>query len=67
MRKNGEGFVVDFACVKCHRIGILHDLTDIRRKASASFGLRMERVPVAYQQHNTAHIFNQQKGMGRGR
>jgi hypothetical protein len=46
--KNGEVFVVDFACAKSRRIGILHNLTDIRRKASAGFGLRMDRVPVAY-------------------
>jgi hypothetical protein len=48
MHKNGEGFVVNFACAKCRRIGILHDLTDIRRKALASFSLRAERVSVAY-------------------
>jgi hypothetical protein len=46
--KNGEEYVVDFACVKCHRVGILHNLTDIRRDASAGFGLRVARVPVAY-------------------
>jgi hypothetical protein len=49
MHKNGEDFVVDFACVKCHRVGILHNLTDIRRNTSAVFGLRVARVPVAYQ------------------
>jgi hypothetical protein len=49
MCKNGEDFVVDFACVKCRRISILHNLTDIRWKAPASFGLCVERVPVAYQ------------------
>jgi hypothetical protein len=27
-----------FACVKCHRIGILHNLTDMHRKASACKG-----------------------------
>jgi hypothetical protein len=49
MRKNGEGFVVDFVCAKCRCIGILHNLIDICRKASAGFGLHVDRVPVAYQ------------------
>jgi hypothetical protein len=49
MCKNGEDFVVDFVCAKCHRIGILRNLTDIRRNALASFGLCVERVPVVYQ------------------
>jgi hypothetical protein len=48
MRKNGEEYVVNFACAKCRRIGILRNLTDMRWKASAGFGLRMERVPLAY-------------------
>jgi hypothetical protein len=48
MRKNGEDFVVDFACAKCRHVGILHNLTNIRRKASAGFGLHVDRVPVAY-------------------
>jgi hypothetical protein len=47
--KNGEWKVVDFACVKSRRISILHNLTDMRRKPSAGFGLRVDRVPVAYQ------------------
>jgi hypothetical protein len=48
MCKNGEDFVVDFACAKCCRIGILHNLTNMCRKALAGFGLRVARVPVAY-------------------
>jgi hypothetical protein len=32
----------------------LHNLTDMHRKASASFGLRVDRVPVAY--HHAKHI-----------
>jgi hypothetical protein len=47
--KNGEWDVVDFACAKSHRVGILHNLSNMRRKLSAGFGLRMDRVPVAYQ------------------
>jgi hypothetical protein len=46
--KNGEWNVVDFACAKSRRVGILHNLTDMRQKLSAGFGLRMDRVPVAY-------------------
>jgi hypothetical protein len=48
--KNGELDVVDFACAKSRRIGILHNLSDMHRKPSAGFGLRMDRVPVAYHQ-----------------
>jgi hypothetical protein len=47
--RNGELDVVDFACAKSRRIGILHNLSDMRRKPSAGFGLRLDRVPVAYQ------------------
>jgi hypothetical protein len=49
MRKNGEVDVVDFACAKSRRIGILHNLSDMCQKPSAGFGLCMDRVPVAYQ------------------
>jgi hypothetical protein len=47
--KNGELDVVDFACAKSCCVGILHNLSDMRRKPSASFGLHVDRVPVAYQ------------------
>jgi hypothetical protein len=30
-------------------VGILHNLTDMRRKALACIGLRMGTVPMAYQ------------------
>jgi hypothetical protein len=46
--KNGEYNVVDFACANSRRVGILHTLSDMRRKLSAGFGLRVDRVPVAY-------------------
>jgi hypothetical protein len=46
--KNGEWIVVDFACVLSHRVGILHNLSDMHWKVSAGFGLRLDRVPVAY-------------------
>jgi hypothetical protein len=46
--KNGEYNVVNFACAKSRRVGILHNLTDMCQKPSAGFGLRMDRVPVAY-------------------
>jgi hypothetical protein len=61
MRKNGEEFVIDFACAKSHRVSILHNLTDMRRKALAGFSLRVERVPVAYHQ---CHNLTQQGGNG---
>jgi hypothetical protein len=48
MHKNGECIVVDFVCAKSRRMGILHNLSDMRRKPSAGFGLRLYRVPVAY-------------------
>jgi hypothetical protein len=48
MCKNGEKYVVDFACVKSCCIIILHKLTDIHWKASAGFSLHMDRVPMAY-------------------
>jgi hypothetical protein len=48
MCKNGEYNVVDFVCAKCRRVGILHNLTNMHWKASAGFGLRMDRVPVVY-------------------
>jgi hypothetical protein len=48
MYKNGEWIVVDFMCAKSRRIGILHNLTDMRRKASAGFGLHVDRVLVVY-------------------
>jgi hypothetical protein len=48
MHKNREGFVINFACVKCCRISILRNLTDMHRKAWAGFGLCVARVPVAY-------------------
>jgi hypothetical protein len=54
--KNGEDFVIDFACVKSRCIGILHNLSDMCRKPSASFGLHMARVPVAY--HPVAQKLN---------
>jgi hypothetical protein len=47
--KNGELDVVDFACVKSRRVGILHNLSDMRQKPSAGFGLCVDRVSVAYQ------------------
>jgi hypothetical protein len=46
--KNGEWNVVDFACAKGHRVGILYNLSNMRRKPSAGFGLCLDRVPVAY-------------------
>jgi hypothetical protein len=49
MCKNGEKYAVDFACAKSHRIVILHNLTDMHRKASACIGLCVDRVPMAYQ------------------
>jgi hypothetical protein len=54
MHKNREDFVVDFACAKCRRVGILHNLTDMCRNTSAGFGLRVARVPVAY--HQIRHL-----------
>jgi hypothetical protein len=48
MRKNGEKYVVNFACAKSRRMGILHNLTDMHQKPLAGFGLRVDRVPVAY-------------------
>jgi hypothetical protein len=51
MRKNGEWNVVDFACAKSRHVVILHNLTNMRRKASASFGLCLDRVPVAYHRY----------------
>jgi hypothetical protein len=48
--KNGEWDVVDFACAKSGRVSILHNLSDMRRKPSAGFGLCVDRVPVAYHQ-----------------
>jgi hypothetical protein len=49
--------VVEFACAKCRRISILHNLTDMRRKASASFGC-VARVPVAYHRvDSVSHAF----------
>jgi hypothetical protein len=54
--KNGEEYVVDFACAKCRRVGILHNLTDIHRNASAGFGLHVDRVPVAYHRSPTTPL-----------
>jgi hypothetical protein len=48
--KNGEWDVVDFACAKSCHVSILHNLSDMRRKPSAGFGLCLDRVPVAYHQ-----------------
>jgi hypothetical protein len=48
MCKNGEKYVVDFACVKSRCVVILHNLTNMCREASACIGLCMDRVPVAY-------------------
>jgi hypothetical protein len=48
MCKNGEWIVVDFTCVKSRHVGILHNLTDMRWKPSASFGLCVDRVLVVY-------------------
>jgi hypothetical protein len=50
MHKNRGKYVVDFACAKSRHIGILHNLTDMRRKPSASLGLRVAMVPVPYHQ-----------------
>jgi hypothetical protein len=50
--KNREWDVVDFACAKSRRVGILHNLSDMRQKPSASFGLRLDRVSVAYHRPN---------------
>jgi hypothetical protein len=36
------------ACAKSRRVGILHNLTDMCRKALAGFGLCLDRVPVTY-------------------
>jgi hypothetical protein len=47
--KNGEWSVIDFACVKSCCVGILHNLSNMRQKPSAGFGLHLDRVPVAYQ------------------
>jgi hypothetical protein len=49
MCKNREKYVVDFACAKSHRVIILHKLTDMHQKLLASFGLHVDRVPVACQ------------------
>jgi hypothetical protein len=54
--KNGEWDVVDFACVKSRRVGILHNLSDMHRKPLASFGLCVDRVPVAYHRRDTCSI-----------
>jgi hypothetical protein len=55
MRKNGEDYVIDFACAKsCHVFlyagsrRLLHNLTDMHRKPSASLGLRVAMVPESY-------------------
>jgi hypothetical protein len=48
MHKNGEDYVVDFACAKSRRVGILHNLTDMHQNPSAGFGLCMDMAPVAY-------------------
>jgi hypothetical protein len=47
--KNGELDVVDFACAKSRCVGILHNLSDMHQEPLASFGLRLDRVPVVYQ------------------
>jgi hypothetical protein len=47
--RNRELDVVDFGCAKSRRVGILHNLSDMRRTPSAGFGLHLDRVPVAYQ------------------
>jgi hypothetical protein len=54
--KNGEEYVVNFACAKCCRVGILHNLINIRQNASAGFGLRVARVPVAYHRLSRRHL-----------
>jgi hypothetical protein len=55
MCKNGEEYVVDFACAKschhfiCGKLLSLPNLTDMHWKPSAGFSLHMDRMPVAYQ------------------
>jgi hypothetical protein len=56
MCKNGEVYVVDFACAKSCRVYLyagsrclLHNLTDMRRKPLACISLCVDRVPVVYQ------------------
>jgi hypothetical protein len=56
MRKNGEHIVVEFAGAKrcclfvCGKsLSFLPNLADMCQKLLASFGLHMDRVPVAYQ------------------
>jgi hypothetical protein len=57
MRKNGEDYVIDFACAKSHRVylyagsrHLLHNLTNMCRKPSAGLGLRVAMVPESYHQ-----------------
>jgi hypothetical protein len=56
MRKNGEEYVVDFACAKSRHVylyvgshRLLHNLTDMCWKPSAGLGLRVAMVPESYQ------------------
>jgi hypothetical protein len=62
MRKNGEWIVVDYACAESHRVSILHNLTDMRRKPSAFSGLCVDRVPVAYHRFNSGGLRRLQSG-----
>jgi hypothetical protein len=56
--KNGELDVVNFGCAKSRRVGILHNLSDMRRKALAGFSLRLDRVPVAYHRSICLSLFS---------
>jgi hypothetical protein len=47
MHKNGDKYVVDFACAKSRCIVIPHNLTNMCQIASACIGLHMGMVPMA--------------------
>jgi hypothetical protein len=56
MHKNGENYVIDFACAKSHRVflyvgsrHLLHNLTDMRWKLSTCIDLCVGMVPESYQ------------------
>jgi hypothetical protein len=42
----------------------LHNLTDMHRKASASFGLRVDKVPVVYQWQTVKKTMNDEEDGG---
>jgi hypothetical protein len=62
MCKNGEIYVIDFACVESCHLSIrhlLHNLTDMRQKPSAGLGLHVAMVPESY--HHIPHEAKMQK------